>query len=314
MDNLGDRLKAEREKLKLTIDDVSQKIKIRHQFIEALENNNFSVLPKVYINSFIRTYSSFLKIPEEEIYTYYKDSTKKATIKNQPSEQGPINSEQKSIKEYYYKQPVTKKTKLIIGKRKNQIIYYIIYSLLFIAIFILAYLLFFSNRSSNSTADYSLNSGKLPDTAVVKSSDGLANYYIEKDSFNLTAIGKDSAFVILDIDNQKRNEIIHFYRGLEKSWNAKDKFVLNISKEGAIEFKRDGQVLAPFGPFGSPIRRVVITRNEVISSSQSWLPLQDSIRKKTPSKNKKDTQETKINKKFELDFSPIPQPENPFKK
>lgn len=314
MDNLGERLKSEREKLNLSIDDVSQKTKIRHQVIEALENNNFSILPEVYLNSFIKTYSSFLKIPEEEIYPFFKDTPKKATGKTQYEEHHAIANEYKSIKEYYYKQPSKKKFKGIIGKSRTQIIYYIVYSLLFIAIVVLIYLLFFSNRSKTPSTEFTQKSGRAADTAIVQSNEGLSNYYIEKDSFNLSALGKDSAILIIDIDNKKRNEVIYFFKGLEKSWNAKENFILNISKEGAIEFKRDGQILPPFGPYGSPIRKVIITRNEIVSSSQSWIPSQDTIKRKSTTKNKKDTQEEKLDKKFELDFSPVPQPENPFKK
>lgn len=314
MDNLGERLKSEREKLNLSIDDVSQKTKIRHQVIEALENNNFNILPEVYLNSFIKTYSAFLKIPEEEINPYLIGYSKKATTRTQQSEPQVITNEYKTIKEYYYKQPSQKKSKVIIGKNKTQIIYYLVYSLLFIAIVLLIYLLFFSNRSKTPPTDFIQKSGRAADTAIFQSTEGLANYYIEKDSFNLSALGKDSAILIIDIDNKKRNEVIYFFKGLEKSWNAKENFILNISKEGAIEFKRDGQILAPFGPYGSPIRKVIITRNEVVSSSQSWIPSQDTIKRKPTTKNKKDTQEEKLDKKFELDFSPIPQPENPFKR
>lgn len=62
----GNSLKEEREKQGFTLDDVEEETKIRKLYINALENENFSVLPpRVYAVGIVRRYAKFLKIDEE---------------------------------------------------------------------------------------------------------------------------------------------------------------------------------------------------------------------------------------------------------
>lgn len=65
MEDLGKKIQSARLKKGLSIQEVSDKTKIRPHVITAIENNDFSVMPNVYIKSFIKTLYSFLGIKEE---------------------------------------------------------------------------------------------------------------------------------------------------------------------------------------------------------------------------------------------------------
>ncbi len=65
MNNIGERLNQARLAQNLSIEQVSAKTKIRPHILEAIEAGRHDVLPEVYIKSFIKTYSNFLKITEE---------------------------------------------------------------------------------------------------------------------------------------------------------------------------------------------------------------------------------------------------------
>ncbi|MEW6623212.1 MAG: RodZ domain-containing protein [Bacillota bacterium] len=68
MSGLGRRLKDRRQSLGLSIKDIEEITKIRPLYIEALENEKFSVLPgKVYIIGFLRSYAKALKLDPKEI-------------------------------------------------------------------------------------------------------------------------------------------------------------------------------------------------------------------------------------------------------
>ncbi|MBN1498753.1 MAG: DUF4115 domain-containing protein [Spirochaetes bacterium] len=73
MESIGDRLKAIRESKKMTIKEVAKETNIAHNYIEALENEEFERFPgETYVVGFIRSYSEYLKIDPEEIVQAYK--------------------------------------------------------------------------------------------------------------------------------------------------------------------------------------------------------------------------------------------------
>lgn len=69
----GQRLKETREKLGLTIADVSQSTKIRDYFLECIEKGEYEKLPTgSFAQGFVRNYASFLNLPEEEILALFR--------------------------------------------------------------------------------------------------------------------------------------------------------------------------------------------------------------------------------------------------
>lgn len=73
-EKVGVYLREQREKQGYTLTDIESQIKIRCLYLEAIEKENFSVLPpRVYTVGFVRRYCNFLHLSEvEEIVQYYK--------------------------------------------------------------------------------------------------------------------------------------------------------------------------------------------------------------------------------------------------
>jgi cytoskeleton protein RodZ len=63
----GNILKAAREKLGLDLKDISAAIKIRENFLVAIENGRKSDVPEFYYDLFVKKYSEYLKVelPED---------------------------------------------------------------------------------------------------------------------------------------------------------------------------------------------------------------------------------------------------------
>lgn len=73
MIKIGERLKSERKKKGLSIDEVARATKIRPEFISSLESGNYSKLPSsAYIQGFIKNYVAFLGLPERETLAMFR--------------------------------------------------------------------------------------------------------------------------------------------------------------------------------------------------------------------------------------------------
>jgi cytoskeletal protein RodZ len=69
---VGDLLKNQREKMGLSHTRISEIIKIRPYILDALENENWEVLPSsVFVTGFIRSYARTLGLQEEKIVALY---------------------------------------------------------------------------------------------------------------------------------------------------------------------------------------------------------------------------------------------------
>jgi len=70
---IGDTLREARIRKGLTIKDVESVTKIRSRYLEALEQDDFSVLPgPTFVTAFLRTYANFLKLDASALVEEYK--------------------------------------------------------------------------------------------------------------------------------------------------------------------------------------------------------------------------------------------------
>jgi cytoskeletal protein RodZ len=69
----GEKLRGERERIGLTLDEVAKATKIKPSFLLAIEKGEYEKLPLgAYANGFVRNYARFLKLPEHEILAIFK--------------------------------------------------------------------------------------------------------------------------------------------------------------------------------------------------------------------------------------------------
>ncbi len=65
---IGDILRKEREKQRMTVDDIENGTSIRASYIEAIESGQYDKMPgRVYAKGFIKNYANFLKLNGDEI-------------------------------------------------------------------------------------------------------------------------------------------------------------------------------------------------------------------------------------------------------
>ena len=69
---LGTLLKKARQEKELTLTDIQERTKIRKKYLEAIEANNFDILPgKVYLKVFVKGYAREVDINYKELLKYY---------------------------------------------------------------------------------------------------------------------------------------------------------------------------------------------------------------------------------------------------
>ncbi len=274
MEEFATKLIHYRESLNLTIQQVSEKTKIRPHILLELENGHFTFLPPAYMNSFIRTYASFLKIPDDEI-EYLIESLKSTSNFKKPANYKATQSDEMNSQYDYQNQKTPVLSKKMGSLKNSNIINYLIYSALGLTIVVLIYITFFMDGSEKrkfSGEKESLG----PDTAVIKNQGKAVEMNLNsQDSIILEAVGKDTAWIRIIIDGQKMDQLT-IYPEMEKKWSAKEYFLLSIGNEGAVIFKKNGVQLPQFGTKGTIIRNIKITREKTDIPSSPWTGKSDS--------------------------------------
>jgi cytoskeletal protein RodZ len=70
-DNVGKKLKNRREFLEISIEEISDHLKIKANYVDLLEKNDIESLShKIYLTGFVRSYCTFLKIDNETVDQY----------------------------------------------------------------------------------------------------------------------------------------------------------------------------------------------------------------------------------------------------
>lgn len=282
---LNQRLQESREKMNLSVEQVSDKIKIRAHIIKAFEEGQFDIVPAVYAKSFILTYSKFLKIPESEIA---EDIATILRIKKTE----PIKINTPQVKEIAGLKKETNSLAKIAEKNKQKIINIIIYSALGLVFVTILYYSFFDDMFNSNNPEL-LNLQNEPDTTIIKPKEdkGLFGIFNESsDSLTLSAKASDTAWLEINIDGaQKKEELM--YPNQEKKWTAVNYFIITCGNSGSVQFFRNGSPLEIFGKKGTVARNIKITKDQVFNPT-SINQIQDTTHKKKI--KKKPVQQTPV--------------------
>ncbi len=285
MEDVGRKLQDARKKKNLSVEQLSEKTKIRPYIINAIEEGNFKILPPVYMKSFVKTIASFLNVKDLEFVN--SDENIKAPIIESKTPAKDTNTEKPIKIEKDKPKLVDKKPKIILDNtiitgnfteifKKNNVkkssnIYffnYAIYAILSFVIIAAVYFTFTTLNSEDISTSNSTNSkNKKNDTTEIKeNSDNLLSYFEKPDSLSLVAKANDTAWIRINIDGLSNREVL-MKPGMEEEWKAKEYFLIDQGNVGAIKFIRNGELLKPFGSNGSVIKNVKITADQVINAN-----------------------------------------------
>lgn len=94
--SIGERLKSKRLELKLTVEKVSNELKIRPEFIKALEADDYTIFASdVYAKGFIKNYAKFLGLNSENFTAVYRRDIESTRLQTKKSKDTPLDSRSK---------------------------------------------------------------------------------------------------------------------------------------------------------------------------------------------------------------------------
>ena len=283
MDNISDILRTSRQKLNLSVEDLSQQTKIRPNIIESIENNQLSDFQVVYLKAYIRNIAKELQIDKDPEYieSYKKFIDEFASQKNTQSNNISIsdfdayqtNSQNKKNDKIFRSAPALNRNLLI-------------YSGIVIFVIVILFITFSPFQKSTNDETKETEIPKTEKTNLViknNTEETLIDYFKGSDSLLLQANVSDSVWINITIDSAKRISTI-LLPNKEYEWRASKNFVITHGNAGKISFALNGKDLPPFARPGYIAKNISITKEGVyIAKSDS------TIRARSKKKEKNQT-------------------------
>jgi len=238
----------------ISLEDIASATRINIKFLEAIEKENFSILPPVYIKAFISSYAEQVGLNSEKILNKFEQEYSSGVITNQTCK--PISPH-----------------KVRLGKQKglSQSAVLVIVVTLIIVGFTFS-IIFFSKNSNKQFAVTTKHEFvtqtdtimSIDTVAVTKSTSIIENSTLTRatieDSLILTIIANESAWIRVIIDNKIKKEIL-LPPHKSVQWKAKDQYCLNLGNAGGTSIKLNDIPLAPFGLRGTVVKDLVLNWN-----------------------------------------------------
>lgn len=242
--DIGNTLREARIRRGLTIKDVEEVTKIRSKYLEALEENDYEVLPgSTYVKAFLRTYATFLKLDPDELldeYRYRPEWRK--------DEQGLVRAE--VVQRPRSRTAAERKKQRV---RRNQRGYVIVGVLAVIAVFLLAW--FGSGRGSDESASLdgsSFNSASTSDvgaqsTVTTKATSGStsttsAPVTSGKNVTLVINVTEGSCWLVVREDNENGAELYAgtLSAGGQKTFDGAKRYWMNVGEPGVLALSING--------------------------------------------------------------------------
>lgn len=250
MNPCSEALKQAREKLNLTLEDISVATKINIKFLQAIEEGKFDFLTPVYVRAFIRSFAKQVGLdPDECIKKYNQSTLPKET--NLDSEK-PIEI-------------IPQIEKVQLPKKKSISQATILIVVLFIAIGALMLVLNIFDDKSTTTEN------EIPFNEAIKNierkhslneltiSDSSKNFEGFQDSLILFITTIETSWISVLIDEKNRSEIL-LMPNKSIMWKASKSFKLTTGNAGALKVRLNNKTLPTLGKKGEVIRDINLSR------------------------------------------------------
>ncbi len=250
-----EELKQSREKLGLTVEQISNRTKISKEIISGIESGKWSILPKTYLRLFLKAYAQEVNLDPQVILQNFEMLTnpeeplppsRPSASPNIPFEENLENHEDHNNPDFRKKPNRNFATAIII---------------LVITIFMISILkqVISERKEKNTIAAFPTPPASdtsqaviPPDTQTVKPNTDL----------NLTILTKDSCWIRITVDNRDSFEanLPPHYR---KEAIAKERFDVRVGRPASINLILNGKDLGPVGAPAIPTR-LIITKEGII--------------------------------------------------
>ncbi|WP_031514476.1 helix-turn-helix domain-containing protein [Desulfofalx alkaliphila] len=245
--DVGNRLRESRLAQGYSLEQVEEATKIRSKYIEALENEEYHLLPgEVYVVAFMRNYAKYLGLDDEELVQQYR------------AQQSPPTPE--ISQEDYTEKPKRRKRREIRRKpRKGKprtLSYVIVASIIFLAVIAFAAM----NSDKSSKPDTAQQPGvgqedRLPDTDIGEQddNDGLDGNLPNEDPDQpqqvelVLSVVEDRCWMNIEVDGQTEFSGIAS-AGEIKEFIGQERIYIELGNAGVVEVQLNGENLGTLAP------------------------------------------------------------------
>ncbi|NMC27525.1 MAG: helix-turn-helix domain-containing protein [Syntrophomonadaceae bacterium] len=240
--SIGKKLKDEREKQGVSLDEVAEATKIRKLYLNALEEEQYQELPqRVYATGFVANYARFLHLDADQVVQQFKSEA-------YPGE--PVVPNVAARKRKVRKRIVRP------GAKKNRTVNNIIAAAVFLVV-----IWWLGTYIAGYITEQALKSGT-PDPAPPVSQEVLAPGPGQNEAVPETARQVEGIVLKITARQDCWLEVsadgISAYAqtmpaGTEQTFNARDRVAVRAGNAGGIELNLNGRQLAPLGTEGQVV-------------------------------------------------------------
>ncbi len=256
---VGETLRKERERQRMTIQEIEEGTSIRASYIEAIESGEYDKMPgRVYAKGFIKNYANFLNLNGDEIVKQFMEEVKPAV---EPVKVEDVAEEKKS------------KTFSVSGRRLEEVGSKISANHLVAAIMVIALLIggFFYVNSSSGVEVAQVDTTKpkevtqvptetvapAPESAPVTENvvtTPVSAAPAPVDGVNLQATFSGDCWIMVSADGAIIYEGI-MTAGQSAEWKGNQNVSVRMGNAGAVDFVMNGQNIGKLGGIGDVVNR-----------------------------------------------------------
>lgn len=267
-DKLAEELKSAREKIGMTLAQVSGKSKIDIKFLEAMEQGDFAFLPELYVKAFVKNFAKTIGLDEEKIYKKYEAAKQGIPYEEEPSEyekiirnsaeslpvQSPNNQPKgidspKSKRKNMFKfdavgEDSSSKEAASAANKRNLIPAGIFFAA--IILFTLIYFLFFNKNEQIIVVEKPIEEVIRQNQRYIEDEQSSSSsvYSVESsDSLILVINAIDTAWIKVSIDEKTPEEFI-LLPNSQKTVKAENNYRITFGNSGAIKLQLNNKPLA----------------------------------------------------------------------
>lgn len=230
MDTPGNLLKAERERQKKSLEDIEKVLKIRIEYLRAIEKDNYELLPAdLFAKLYLRSYSGALGLESDHILDLYTKQFGTPTA---------IEPE-----------PPKKLLRGILSAFKFNYIYLLAICIGLIAILVTTYTKYNTKEPFSVTLDKAA-----PNIEAEKNETGTTatEEAIPEEDLSLKITASELTSVSIEIDSANAEELL-LRAGESMTITAHEKFVLKIGNAGGTRLILNGTDIGNLGPHGQVV-------------------------------------------------------------
>lgn len=228
---IGKILKNTRESKGISLETVEENIKIRRKYLEAIENEDFEMLPgRVYSKGFIRNYARFLGLNAKELVSAFEECV---SIEEIEESEKKISSESKTGGQKLHK--------IAIGG--------------LLMIMLMASYIYLPSLIGVSVEKPSLNRENIvakEDKAAPEK--GQVNPVVQQGVQVILSVTDNSSWVYVEVDGKPAFTGL-VPKGEMKEFKGNEKISLKLGNAGVVEIEHNGQKIGVLGTPGQVVTK-----------------------------------------------------------